>query len=106
MVATGNVGLAFGLTCAAGLATSIGACIIFCAKLTNAKFLAGSLGFSAGVMLCMLYCLASCVVCWYGLRREHSYVLDTSLICNLGIIHGWAPLCECLTMWYVAFCRH
>lgn len=51
MVATGNVGLAFGLVVAAGAATTLGACVIFCVKLANAKFLAGALGFSAGVML-------------------------------------------------------
>jgi ZIP family zinc transporter len=51
MVASGNIGLAFGLTCAAGACTTLGACIVFCAHLANAKFLAGALGFSAGVML-------------------------------------------------------
>jgi len=51
MTADGNVGLAFGLTVAAGLCTTVGAAIVFCAKLANAKFLAGSLGFSSGVML-------------------------------------------------------
>ena len=50
-VAQGNVGLAFGLTIAAGLCTTVGAAIVFCARLANAKFLAASLGFSAGVML-------------------------------------------------------
>ncbi len=51
MSSGGNVGLAFGLTVAAGLCTTVGAAIVFCARLANAKFLAGSLGFSAGVML-------------------------------------------------------
>ncbi len=51
MSSGGNVGLAFGLTIAAGLCTTVGAAIVFCARLANAKFLAGSLGFSAGVML-------------------------------------------------------
>lgn len=51
MTAEGNVGLAFGLSVAAGLCTTVGAAIVFCARLANAKFLAGSLGFSAGVML-------------------------------------------------------
>eukprot|EP00889_Picochlorum_renovo_P003817 jgi/Picre1/30847/NNA_006207.t2 len=50
MVATGNVGW-FGLAAAAGACTTIGACIVFCAHLANSKFLAGALGFSAGVML-------------------------------------------------------
>lgn len=51
MVAEGNVGLAFGLAAAAGACTTVGACIVFCARLANARFLAGALGFSAGVML-------------------------------------------------------
>lgn len=51
MVAEGNVGLAFGLAAAAGLCTTVGACIVFCARLANATFLAAALGFSAGVML-------------------------------------------------------
>ncbi len=51
MVAEGNVGLAFGLAAAAGLCTTVGACIVFCARLANATLLAGALGFSAGVML-------------------------------------------------------
>jgi hypothetical protein len=45
MVAEGNVGLAFGLAAAAGLCTTVGACIVFCARLANATFLAGALGF-------------------------------------------------------------
>ncbi|MEG0779184.1 MAG: zinc transporter ZupT [Oscillospiraceae bacterium] len=47
----GNVALAFGLTLLAGLSTGIGSCIAFFAKETNTKFLAVSLGFSAGVMI-------------------------------------------------------
>jgi zinc transporter, ZIP family len=42
---------AFGLTLFAGLATGIGSAIAFFAKQTNTKFLAMSLGFSAGVMI-------------------------------------------------------
>lgn len=45
------VGLAFGLTLLAGLATGIGSLIAFFASTTNTKFLAWSLGFSAGVMI-------------------------------------------------------
>jgi len=47
-------GLAFGLTCAAGMCTTIGAAVVFNEKLAayaNKQFLAGSLGISAGVML-------------------------------------------------------
>lgn len=43
--------LAFGLTALAGLSTGIGSAIAFFTKKTNTKFLAVSLGFSAGVML-------------------------------------------------------
>lgn len=42
---------AFGLTLFAGLSTGIGSGIAFFAKRTNTKFLALSLGFSAGVMI-------------------------------------------------------
>jgi ZIP family zinc transporter len=47
----GNIWLAFGLTCIAGLSTGIGSLIAFFAKKTNTKFLSLSLGFSAGVMI-------------------------------------------------------
>ncbi|HOV26662.1 MAG TPA: zinc transporter ZupT [Pseudobacteroides sp.] len=46
-----NILLAFGLTLLAGLSTGIGSAIAFFAKKTNTKFLAFSLGFSAGVMI-------------------------------------------------------
>ena len=42
---------AFGLTVFAGLATGIGGALAFFTKKTNTKFLAISLGFSAGVMI-------------------------------------------------------
>lgn len=42
---------AFGLTLFAGLSTGIGSALAFFAKKTNTKFLAISLGFSAGVMI-------------------------------------------------------
>lgn len=48
---TSNVLFAFGLTMIAGLSTGIGSCIAFFAKKTNTRFLAISLGFSAGVMI-------------------------------------------------------
>jgi len=72
MVATGNVGLAFGLVVAAGAATTLGACVIFCVKLANAKFLAGALGFSAGVMLCTLRRLTE----WRWSSRAVSWVFN------------------------------
>ena len=42
---------AFSLTLFAGLSTGIGSALAFFAKKTNTKFLATSLGFSAGVMI-------------------------------------------------------
>ncbi|MBL6949905.1 MAG: zinc transporter ZupT, partial [Bacteroidales bacterium] len=42
---------AFGLTLFAGLSTGIGSAVAFFSKRTNTKFLAGALGFSAGVMI-------------------------------------------------------
>ena len=46
-----NVLLAFAFTLLAGLSTGIGSAIAFFANRTNTRFLAASLGFSAGVML-------------------------------------------------------
>lgn len=51
MPAEGNVGVAFALVAAAGMCTTLGACIVFCASLAQPRFLAGSLAFAAGVML-------------------------------------------------------
>ncbi len=42
---------AFGLTLFAGLATGIGSILAFFSKRTSSRFLAGALGFSAGVMI-------------------------------------------------------
>lgn len=46
-----NLILAFGLTLFAGLSTGIGSLMSFLSKEFNKKFLAGALGFSAGVMI-------------------------------------------------------
>ncbi len=46
-----NVLLAFAFTLIAGLSTGIGSALAFLANRTNTKFLAASLGFSAGVMI-------------------------------------------------------
>ncbi len=48
---TENILFALGLTVFAGLATGIGSVMSFLSKKFNPKFLAGSLGFSAGVMI-------------------------------------------------------
>jgi ZIP family zinc transporter len=48
-----NVGIALGLVCAAGASTGLGAAVVFfpsIVKLASRRVLAGSLGFSAGVM--------------------------------------------------------
>jgi zinc transporter, ZIP family len=50
-VTTESVLVAFGLTLFAGLATGAGSAIAFFTKRTNTRFLSGSLGFSAGVMI-------------------------------------------------------
>ena len=52
MTASGNVGLAFGLVFAAGLATAVGAALVFFVNIAKPRILAASLGFSGGVMLC------------------------------------------------------
>jgi len=48
---TTNVAVAFGLTLFAGLCTGIGSAMALLCKRTNTRFLAASLGFSAGVMI-------------------------------------------------------
>ena len=48
---TDNVMFALGLTVFAGLSTGVGSIMAFMAKKFNPKFLAGALGFSAGVMI-------------------------------------------------------
>ena len=46
-----NIVFALGLTLFAGLSTGIGSIMAFLSKKFNPKFLAASLGFSAGVMI-------------------------------------------------------
>ncbi len=46
-----NIGFAFLLTLIAGMATAVGSCIAFFTPHGNTRFLAGALGFSAGVMI-------------------------------------------------------
>ncbi|MCC8189635.1 MAG: zinc transporter ZupT [Planctomycetes bacterium] len=46
-----NILIAFAFTLLAGLSTGIGSALAFFANRTNTRFLAGSLGFSAGVMI-------------------------------------------------------
>jgi ZIP family zinc transporter len=46
-----NIALAFGLVIAAGACTVLGALLVFFSNLANPKWLSGSLGASAGVMM-------------------------------------------------------
>ncbi|KAL4433231.1 hypothetical protein ABPG77_003279 [Micractinium sp. CCAP 211/92] len=55
MVASGDVGLAFGLVFGAGAASCLGACIVFCVSLASPRLVAASLGFAAGVMLFVVF---------------------------------------------------
>lgn len=72
--------LAFGLTLIAGLSTGIGSAIAFFAKKTNTKFLAISLGFSAGVMI-------------YVSMIEIFAKAKDSLVAELGLKAGsWAAV--------------
>lgn len=50
-VSAGSVLFAFALTVLAGLSTGIGSALAFYTKQTDHKFLSGTLGFSAGVMI-------------------------------------------------------
>ncbi len=79
-IQTHNILIAFGLTLFAGLATGIGSTIGFFAKRTNTKFLAASLGFSAGVMI-------------YVSFVEIFVKAKVCLIEQLGVIGGtWATV--------------
>lgn len=51
LIADENIIRAFALTIFAGLATGVGSIMVLLSKRFNARFLAGSLGFSAGVMI-------------------------------------------------------
>lgn len=70
-----NVILAFALTLIAGLSTGIGSALAFFAKKTNTRFLAISLGFSAGVMI------------YVSMIELYSTAQDT-LVLSLGKVAG------------------
>lgn len=76
----GNVFFAFLLTMIAGLSTGIGSGIAFFAKKTNIRFLAVSLGFSAGVMI---------FVSMIEIYAEAQAILTVVLGARLG---AWATL--------------
>lgn len=70
-----SVFIAFGLTLIAGLSTGIGSVFALFAKRTNTKFLAISLGFSAGVMI-------------YVSFVEIFFKAQSALISDLGVKTG------------------
>lgn len=75
-----NVLFAFALTLFAGLCTGIGSALAFFTKKTNTKFLAVSLGFSAGVMI-------------YVSMVEIFFKAKSSLVAELGLKGGsWATV--------------
>lgn len=71
-----NILFAFALTLFAGLSTGIGSGLAFFAKKTNTKFLAVSLGFSAGVMI-------------YVSLVEIFYKAKDSLVGSMGASQGY-----------------
>jgi ZIP family zinc transporter len=71
-----NIMIAFGLTLFAGLSTGIGSALAFFTKQTNTRFLAVSLGFSAGVMIYVSFVeifakAKNVLVAEYGLREGY-----------------------------------
>jgi ZIP family zinc transporter len=75
-----NILFAFGLTLFAGLSTGIGSALAFFTKKTNTRFLAISLGFSAGVMI-------------YVSMVEIFVKAKDSLVAQLGLKAGsWATV--------------
>jgi len=75
---TGNILFALGLTIFAGLSTGIGSLMSFFSKKMNPKFLAGALGFSAGVMIYVsmveIFVKARIALeAFYGLRLGYFY---------------------------------
>jgi hypothetical protein len=58
-----NVLLAFLLTLGAGLATTIGAAVAFCAPVNSTAVLGIGLAISAGVMICTFDCIKIGCVC-------------------------------------------
>ena len=77
---SGNILFAFGLTLFAGLATGIGSLMSFLSKTYNPKFLAASLGFSAGVMIYVSFVeilvkAQTALVAEYGIKSGHIYTV-------------------------------
>lgn len=75
-----NILFAFALTVFAGLATGIGSIMSFLSKSYNPKFLAGSLGFSAGVMIYVSFVeifvkAQDSLIAVYGIKSGNIYTV-------------------------------
>jgi ZIP family zinc transporter len=75
---TENILFALGLTIFAGLSTGIGSLLSFFSKKLNPKFLAGALGFSAGVMIYVSFVeifvkAKTALEAFYGIRLGYLY---------------------------------
>ena len=79
-VSAGSVLFAFALTVLAGLSTGIGSALAFYTKQTDHKFLSGTLGFSAGVMIYVSF--------WRSSQSQRC--LDSGLRHRQGILDYYA----------------
>ncbi|MDX9800048.1 MAG: zinc transporter ZupT [Spirochaetia bacterium] len=87
---TGNFLFALGLTIFAGLATGVGSLMAFFSKKFNPKFLAGALGFSAGVMIYVSFVeifvkARNALESYYGAKLGYIYT-TLAFFVGLGII--------------------
>ncbi len=96
-----NFVFAFTLTLFAGLSTGIGSAMAFMSKQFNPKFLAGSLGFSAGVMIYVsmieIFVKAKdSMTALYGLQAGYTYTVIAFFggIFIIALIDYWVPSAE------------
>jgi len=85
-----NLLFALGLTLFAGLSTGIGSLMAFFSKKFNPRFLAGSLGFSAGVMIYVslieiFFKAKDALVALYGAKQGYSFTVLAFFI-GIGLI--------------------
>lgn len=98
---TENILFALGLTVFAGLATGIGSIMSFLSKSYNPKFLAGSLGFSAGVMIYVSFVeiffkAKESLIAVYGIKSGNIYTVVAffSGIAVIALIDMFIPSFE------------
>jgi len=96
-----NFVFAFALTLFAGLSTGIGSAMAFMSKQFNPKFLAGSLGFSAGVMIYVsmieIFVKAKdSMTELYGVQAGYAYAVIAFFggILMISLIDYWVPSAE------------